>query len=305
MTDDRIQLSIERFAPGAKLRQVEALEGGISATMKVFEIERPDGLRQKLIARRPSPWKFKANPDVAAEEYRVLQVLHSAGLASPPPMYLENRTAEVPDPFFVVEFIEGRPQLNPSDVSGYLDKLASQLAQIHQVDLTGWDLTFLPTQDRGYSELNRPLNEEMREAEIRRMLEPWSIFTSRNPMVLRHGDFWPGNVLWIDGEISGVIDWEETMIGEPLADLAISRLDVWWILGSEASDEFTRRYQLRMNLDLTSLPYWDLCASLRPMKGLEYWASSYPKLGRPDVTVDTMRRDHRGFVIRAIANLYG
>lgn len=303
MTDDRIQQAIDRFAPGAKLRRLEALVGGISATMTAFEIEDLDGSIQKLIARRPSPWKFKANPDVAAEEYRVLQLLQSAGIASPPPRFLEMRSAEVPDPFFVVDFIDGQPQLRPSDVSSYLDRFASQLAQIHRVILGGLDLAFLPTQDRGFAELNRPANESMGEAEIRRALERFGSPAHPNSTVLRHGDYWPGNVLWTDGEISGVIDWEETLIGEPLADLAITRLDIWWILGEAASDEFTSQYQRRMNLDLTNLPYWDLCASLRPMKGIEYWASSFPKLGRPDVTVDTMVQDHRNFVVRALASL--
>ncbi|MBC8065549.1 MAG: phosphotransferase, partial [Chlorobia bacterium] len=113
---------------------------------------------------------------------------------------------------------------------------------------------------------------------------------------------WPGNVLWKDGEIAGVIDWEEAQIGEPLADLAICRLDLWWILGEKASNEFTRFYHERNPIDLSDMPYWDLCASLRPMKGIEYWASSYPPLGRADVTESTMVRDHAEFVERALRN---
>jgi aminoglycoside phosphotransferase (APT) family kinase protein len=35
-----------------------------------------------------------------------------------------------------------------------------------------------------------------------------------------HGDYWPGNVLWRDGRLVGVIGWEEAAFGDPLADLA-------------------------------------------------------------------------------------
>jgi aminoglycoside phosphotransferase (APT) family kinase protein len=45
----------------------------------------------------------------------------------------------------------------------------------------------------------------------------------RNHMVARtavHGDFWFGNILLVDGELSGVVDWEAgTTSGEPVRDL--------------------------------------------------------------------------------------
>jgi aminoglycoside phosphotransferase (APT) family kinase protein len=60
----------------------------------------------------------------------------------------------------------------------------------------------------------------------------------RNAPALLHGDYWPGNVLWQDGELVAVIDWEDAKLGDPLADLAISRLDIAWILGTAAMTLF-------------------------------------------------------------------
>jgi aminoglycoside phosphotransferase (APT) family kinase protein len=146
-------------------------------------------------------------------------------------------------------------------------------------------------------------NHSLREEKIRDALDAAGSPPRSNPHVLCHGDFWPGNVLWRDGEIAAVIDWEDCLIGEPLADVAICRLDLWWILGEAAAGDFTACYQSQTGLDLGSLPYWDLRASLRPIRNIEEWAQSYSPLGRPDVTEETMRRDHQAFVAQALSKL--
>jgi aminoglycoside phosphotransferase (APT) family kinase protein len=82
--------------------------------------------------------------------------------------------------------------------------------------------------------------------------------------VLLHGDFWPGNVLWEDGRLVAVLDWEDAAIGDPLADVANARLELLWAGGAEAKEEFTRRYRsLVPGVDLTDLPHWDRWAGLR------------------------------------------
>jgi hypothetical protein len=75
------------------------------------------------------------------------------------------------------------------------------------------------------------------------------------------------------------------------------------VLGEAAAEGITRRYQALRPIDLSDLPYWDLCASLRPISNIDEWASSYPPLGRPDVTEATMNRDHQAFVAQALASL--
>ena len=140
----------------------------------------------------------------------------------------------------------------------------------------------------------------MKEPEIWGAINGWSRERYPNKTVLRHGDFWPGNLLWRDGEIVAVIDWEESSLGEPLIDLSISRLDILWVLGWEAMEQFTQSYISQRNVDITALPYWDLDAALRPQMQLAEWAASYPPLGRADITETTMSRDLLQFVEQAL-----
>lgn len=287
---------LESHVPGARLERTWPLEGGISTAMTAFEFSMPADETLRRILRKPSEWRLRQNPKAAEHEFRLLGALHAHGVPVQRPCAFIQ-----PGDALVIEYLQGAPEIDPIDKSAFVARYAQQLAAIHAIDWETLGLEFLTREEKGYPNPWKGSNETLREPEIRAVVEPREVRSTG--AVLRHGDFWPGNVLWREGAITGVIDWEEALIGDPLADLGICRLDLWWVLGEEASDEFTERYGELTGLDLSELPYWDLCASLRPMANLEDWAGSYPALGRPDITYETMARDHQAFVARALKNL--
>ena len=120
---------------------------------------------------------------------------------------------------------------------------------------------------------------------------------------LLHGDFWPGNVLWRDNRIVAVIDWEDAAVGDPLADVATTRLDLRFAFGSEAMRAFTDHYLALTAVDITNLPVWDLVAALRPAGGISAWAADWANFGRPDLTASGMRATHAEFLDAALAAL--
>jgi aminoglycoside phosphotransferase (APT) family kinase protein len=129
-------------------------------------------------------------------------------------------------------------------------------------------------------------------------LEPIDPFPQLNPPVLLHGDYWPGNLLWKNGQLVAVIDWEDAAIGNPLADIANSRLEILWAFGNDAMERFTRLYQSMASVNFTHLPYWDLCAALRP-------ASKIAKWGLDAMTEKTMRERHKWFITQGFEKLSG
>ena len=84
---------------------------------------------------------------------------------------------------------------------------------------------------------------------------------------------------------------------------AIARLDLLWIFGVEAMNAFTEQYQALTRFDFATLPYWDLVAALRPGLQLDEWATTWPALGRDDITAATMRAGQHWFVTHALARL--
>lgn len=144
---------------------------------------------------------------------------------------------------------------------------------------------------------NRPteLDFSLSEGQIRAALELMWPPAQKNKSTVLHGDFWPGNLLWSQGEIAAVIDWEDAGVGDPLADLANARLEILMFFGMEAMQEFTDHYSIRMeSLDYTNLPYWDLSAALRP-------AGRMSGFGLERETLQTFRERHKLFVNQALS----
>lgn len=92
------------------------------------------------------------------------------------------------------------------------------------------------------------------------------------PGVLLHGDLWPGNVLWREGRIAAIVDWEDAALGDPLRDLGVSRLELLWAYDSEVMDDFTESYRrAQPHVDLGALPERDLEAARRLTPQLPTW----------------------------------
>ena len=107
----------------------------------------------------------------------------------------------------------------------------------------------------------------------------------------------PATCLWRDGRLVGVIDWEDAARGDPLADLANSRLEILWAFGDDAMHDFTRRYAALTPIDGSNLPYWDLYAALRHIPHIRAIAAD-------DAAAEAQLRErHRLFVAQAFERL--
>lgn len=291
---------VQKLFKGSKLLHAWELKGGISAQVTALEIELPDGQTKKAIVRQHSERDFKRNPQIAADEFKLLQILNSVGMPTPKPYALEPAGETFPTPCIVIEFVEGHVESNPDDVTGFVRTLATNLAKIHKIDCSKLDLSFLPKQEEAYTEklLKKPahLDESLEEGRIRTALEKVWPLPQRNQDGLLHGDFWPGNTLWKEGQLLAVIDWEDAALGDPLADLANARLEILWAFGMEAMNDFTHQYQSMMPaMDFNNLAYWDLCAALQPASVLSEW-------GLEESTEKRMRERHKWFVTQAFEN---
>jgi aminoglycoside phosphotransferase (APT) family kinase protein len=297
----RFEQVVQRMAPGSRLLRAWRLEGGFSAEVIGLEIELPDGAIEKALLRRHGPVDLAANPDIAADEYRLLEIARAAGLRVPAPLFLDRSTDLFPTPYMVVEFIEGETRMESDEPVAFARQLAAILAGIHSVDWFGVDLSFLPDQSavvaRRLAKRPAQLDDALSEGEIRDALEASWPLEQANASRLLHGDFWPGNLLWRDSELAAIIDWEDAVYGDPLSDLAVSRLDTLWFFGPDAMDAFTAEYQASMpGLAYTNLALWDLVAAQRHAGKLSGWGLERDERQR-------MEALHREFVVGAVRAL--
>jgi aminoglycoside phosphotransferase (APT) family kinase protein len=309
-SDQKFDQLVRTIVPQGRLLRTWPLKGGISAEMTRIEIEYPDGRTRSMIVRRPADGAVGRNPHAARDEFELLRILRSVGLATPTPYHLDQSGTIFPTPYVVIEYIEGQPEFAPSNVADFTLQIATHLAGIHSVDCSKLDVSFLPKQENGCAEtFKQPVNVDtsLDEGRIRAAMAPLWPLPRRNAPALLHGDFWPGNLLWRDDTLVAVIDWEDAKLGDPLIDFAISRLDILWIFGIEAQDSFTEHYKSMMAIDYTNLPYWDLCAALRLARlagaDLAGWAAFFSPFGRHDITEHTIRAYYRSFVAQAFEKL--
>lgn len=296
----QIVSALDDWKKGTRLLSSAKLEGGISATPYLLEIETLDGAKDKIIARFLGEYAKSQGPGMAEKQFTTLKLLRESGLPCPEALYLPDESEE---PFFLMSYLPGAPTANPSDPKAFVSDFAAQLAAVHKTTLSVELKNLLEEPTYPWKHWRTEFNQDLREPEVVEVIlatEP----KNPNQLVLRHGDFWPGNVLCQEGRIKGVIDWEECCLGDPLADLAISRLDIWWILGREAAEQLTADYLSINPIDTAALTYWDLRRSLRPMANLEEWAVSFAPIGRPDITLEGMKRDLLEFIDLALTASY-
>ncbi|HEY3342067.1 MAG TPA: aminoglycoside phosphotransferase family protein [Anaerolineae bacterium] len=296
----KFQQVVHRIDPHSTLLRTWELQGGVSAQVTALEIQQPDGQIVKMVVRQHGAADVRQNPHVAADEYRLLQILHAAGLATPVPYLLDQSSEIMPGPYIVVSYIEGESEFAPAQLPDFIHQLAAQLSKIHLVGGCNLDLSFLPMQEKVSANLlkQRPANldESIDEGHIRDVLESVWPLPARNKPVLLHGDYWPGNILWKGGQLAGVIDWEDAKVGDPLADLGNTRLEILWAYGVDAMSLFTASYQSMTTLEFSHLPFWDMCAALRPASKIAEWA-------RNDEIEKRMRERHHFFITQAFQML--
>ena len=274
---------VRRFAPDARTVGASRMDDGESATITSIDFERAGGTRDTVILRQAGEANLATDPDTVANEARVLDALNGTGLPVPRALDVDSSRGLLPKPFLVVTFLDGAPDYDPPDREAAALQMAGFLAGLHAVDAGRADLAGV-SRRHGLLDASRPP-------------------PARNPKALLHGDLWPGNVLWRDGRLSGVVDWEDAGIGDPLADLAIARVDMSRAFGREAMEAFTARYAGRTGFDLSALPFWDLRAVLRQAPHCADYAEGWRNLGRADITEAVIRAAHTRLIEEAMAAL--
>ncbi|MBH5319680.1 phosphotransferase [Paenibacillus sp. GSMTC-2017] len=288
---------VTKIDPRGNLLRFWHMSGGVSAQVTAIEMTTSENQRRKLIVRRHGEVDRKRDPHIANNEYQLLRLLSAQGIALAEPYFVDDSGEIFTDPYIVMAFVDGETDFNPQQVNDYMEQLATGLASIHNTRCSREEVAFLYCHQSAITDkLNTPsviLDESLDEGIIRDTLKSVWPLPKTNKESILHGDFWPGNILWRNGQLVAVIDWEDAAWGDPLSDVGNARLEVLWTFGEEAMTAFTETYARMMPaIDMKQLPYWDLCAALRPASQLSNW-------GLDEETETKMRERHRWFVQEA------
>ena len=273
------QLERVRDAIGAtSLAHSRRLRGGLSSTIDVLD----DG-DTRLVLRRYGPWSEGRAVEVAARETRALELLQRANVPAPAPIWVDSdRVFE--EQAILISFVEGSPDLTPSNPFDWAEQLAATLLRIHEIRLEPADEEIFPVgagedaqriQEKPEIVLEHPLGEELLRRRV--MLAARDV---PSDLVFSHADFWPGNTLWREGSLSAVVDWDSAATGDRAMDVAYCSLDIRYLGMDRVADRFIAVYREMSGDALANLSHWESVGLCRPMPDIGEWVPAWESMGR-------------------------
>lgn len=220
--DEQIRSDLERFL-GEPVRSVRVIPEGHSGFSYWVDL---DG--RLAVMRLPPPGARIAGPADIPRQGRLMDALHRRGLPVPAVLTMSDQPVVDGRPFFLLEAVDG-------------DRIEKVVGTVPDVQLAASAVNVLkqlqevPVAETGIGEeqpasleseiarwtwlMDRAPQELTDEApvvaELLRGGKP-----AEHPPVLVHADFHYGNMLFRQGQVVALLDWEIAQLGQPLLDLA-------------------------------------------------------------------------------------
>ncbi len=260
-TLDWVAASVGR---GAEVVSVRRLTEGHSHASHVVRVRGASGSAHDLVLRRWARPNWKAeDPDFTPErEAAVLQLVGPVSVSTPTLINLDAHGTVCDVPALLTDRLAGAPPGQPDDLDAFVQQLAEGLPPIHAA-------VQAPQLIPAYRRYNdNPDSMEppawTREPDLWRRA---AALVAEDPPpagreCLIHRDYHPGNTLWSDGRLTGVVDWSDGSWGSPAVDTAHMRWNLAVGYGLDAAERFLACYRdLSSDTELDQ-HYWDLVTLL-------------------------------------------
>ena len=253
--DSVVEAQLERFirsarpeAEAVRIEDLRVITGGYSQETYRCEctIEGSNGTeRLPLIVRRDPPPNADILPTNRRLEFELIaRVRESTTIPVPTPHFLDETGAALDRPTMLIERVTGSSDLtalfapgSEAEAEAVSTELCERLAELHTTAIEVVDPSGELGDPRG-ADINASSWDAYMASSIAYFkadyhniaFDPLPVFYDMHaslpnrlpapaPLTLCHGDYQPSNFLCADGQVTGVIDWENAHIGDPREDL--------------------------------------------------------------------------------------
>jgi len=205
---------------------------------------------RRYVLRRKPPGKLLPSAHAVDREYRVISALRAQGFPVAEALVYCADESVAGTPFYVMGFVDGRvfwePQMpgsSPDERTAVYDSMNATIARLHRLDPAtigladfGKGENYVARQVDRWSKQYRASETEKIEA-MERLID-WlpKHIPAGGSVRLVHGDYRLDNLIVARDrpEVSAVLDWELSTLGDPLADFSY-HLMAWHMPHSESA----------------------------------------------------------------------
>ena len=227
---EKLQPWIDEFVPQAgKINSIEQFKGGQSnPTYKIITESK------SLVLRRKPPGKLLPSAHAVDREYKVMTALYETDVPVPKTYGLCEDDDIAGTSFFVMDFLDGDlfwdpmiPSLSNKDRTEIYQNKNKTLAQLHSVDYKNIGLedygkpgNYVARQVSRWSKQYRASETDDIEA-MNNLIEwlPKNIPDDDETSIV-HGDYRLDNMILKNNNVMGILDWELSTLGHPIADFS-------------------------------------------------------------------------------------
>ena len=304
LSAEQVRSIVQAILPGHRLVSSTRASASFTNDSIIIECSTPAGSRVrlavKLLVDDPS-----SAPRSAVASYHALVMLRAHGVPAPEPIYLDETGGVLGAPGIVTRFVEGKQWSDRRDPAAWAATLARLLLKIHDISpkpddrkklLDGdHESMYFLREDEPERKAGHPLSDVIYDTvrAYRSSVPP--VTTS-----LIHMDYWDGNVLWADGRVTAILDWDFASYGDPALDVAYFRMNMYLRGIREAADPFLECYEAESGAAVKNLGFWELAAAAHPLPNPVVWIPASREMGDAAATDERADTDFVEFVHDAV-----
>ncbi|HET7580177.1 MAG TPA: aminoglycoside phosphotransferase family protein [Bacillales bacterium] len=241
----------------SEIHKIEPLAGATSSELYELEVRVAEKTKKFVLRLFTNKEWLAEEPDLALHEAESLKQAGKLSIPVPKLIAYDKNGSQCGEPAVMMTKVDGNVELQPATLDNWLDQMAITLSKVHSLDTEAFSWHYF-----SYTDLS---TVDVPKWSSRPDLWDRAIHIVKGPKpqireCFIHRDFHPANVLWQDGQVSGVVDWTSTCLGPVWVDVGHCRANLAMLHGPWAADRFLHTYQSvtedRFHYEL----YWDLLA---------------------------------------------
>ncbi|MDY0395212.1 aminoglycoside phosphotransferase family protein [Virgibacillus halophilus] len=247
---------VSQMVPRTEVLGTSKLKGGISSFVCRVTIKQEEQRKQIIIRVIDNLEWLEEEPDIITHEKAALKQAENITVATPSYIASDDTGRFYRYPTLLMTEVPGKVILVPENKNRWTDGLAKALHAIHHTSISNFNWAYYPYQS--IMEMETPSWSNMPN-----IWENLFDYMRRRPSppfkpTFIHRDFHPNNVLWENGQVSGVVDWVNACMGPAGIDIGHCRWNLAMLYGQEAAEDFLRSYKQYAGKNWRYDVYWDL-----------------------------------------------